>query len=102
MLLLRTQLGVESPGTDFVILLQVTVSRQRDGDGYRPIDLQLCAITGQQMNRDGRNGTQLEPLVCPCRLEKNKAKTELNPTGSGNAQHMAGNYKNSDERRVLR
>lgn len=94
----RTQLGVESPGTDFVILLQVTVSRQGDGDGYRPIDLQLCAITGQQMNGDGCNRTQLEPLFCPCRLEKNRAKVELNLTGSGNTQHMAGNYKISDER----
>lgn len=67
----HTQLWVKSPSRDVIVVLEVTVSRQGDGDGDRPVHLQLLSVTGQQVNRDGCNRSQLQPLFSPCRLEQN-------------------------------
>lgn len=70
----HTQLWVKSPNREGVILFQVTVSRQGEGDGDGPVHSQLGAIAGQQVNRDGRDRSQLKSLFCPCTREKQEEK----------------------------
>lgn len=72
----HTQLWVKSPNRDGIVLFQVTVHRQGEGDGDRPVHLQLRAIIGQQVNRDGCDRSQIKPLFCHCTREKYKNKTK--------------------------
>lgn len=70
----HTQLWVKSPNREGVILFQVTVSRQGEGDADGPVHSQLGAIAGQQVNRDGCDRSQLKSLFCPCTREKQEKK----------------------------
>lgn len=72
-----TELGIEPPGGNVVILFQAAVRRERKTHTDWLADVKLRPIAAQKVNADGGYRGQLKPAVAAYRRERDKVNKAM-------------------------